>query len=203
MRCGSCMCMHTQMYAVAGPSYWSVVCIKSSKPIHKSTSHFPDRWTVYANLDPIFCNASVDFNVPGKRNPPPIKLTATIWTESYKMSTGVIEKYAIEFTDPSGTLASASTPLNTWVQLENFVTIMNPGVTPGTTPKNCIRGSPLVFKDLYDGDSKIVTLRGDQVTIMSSNTNERLSPSLSAIPDPGSLCSAFVLAFMSVCPFFF
>ena len=76
-----------------------------------------DSWTVHATMDPIFCNASVDFNVPGKPNPPPISLTATVWVESHFLPTGTEEKNAIEFTDPSGKLASPSVPLNTWVQI--------------------------------------------------------------------------------------
>ena len=76
-----------------------------------------DRWNVSAKIDPLFCNASVDFNVPGKPNPPPINLTATIWTESRRLPTRTVYKNAIEFTDPSGTLALPSVPLNTWVQV--------------------------------------------------------------------------------------
>ena len=140
-------------------------------------------------MDMRFCNASVDFDVPGRRNPPPIKFTATVWKQSYYLSTGTIEKYAIEWTDPSGTLASASTPLNAWVQMENFVTVMqNPDVTPSITPHTCLQGTPLVFKDQLDGDRKLVTLREDEVVITSLNSNERLPTSLSAIKDPGSLC---------------
>ena len=69
-------------------------------------------------MDPIFCNATVDFNVPGKPNPPPVKLAATVWTQSHFMPTGTLKKYALEFTHLVGsTLGSPSVPLNTWVQL--------------------------------------------------------------------------------------
>ena len=146
-------------------------------------------------MDPVFCNASVDFNVPGKPNPPPIKLTATVWTQSYRMSTGKIDKYAIEFTDPSGTLALPSAPLNTWVQLEHFDSMVNPNVAPATGPKNCIKGTPLVFKDMHDGDTKQVTLRGDKITIKPSNRDERLSASLSAMPYRGSVLQHLFFCF--------
>ena len=126
----------------------------------------------------------MDFNVPGKRNPAPINVTATVWTGSYQQSTGTIEKYAIVFTDPTGTLVSASAPLYTWVQLENFTTIANSNEAPKNLPKKCIEGSPLVFKDMHYGDNKLVMLRGNQVTIMPSNLDERLSTYLSAMPYP-------------------
>ena len=113
-----------------------------------------DRWAVHATIDPIYCNASVDFIVPGKPNPPSNKLTATIWTQSRFVSTGTVEKYAIEWTDPSGKLVPSAVPLNTWVQQENFVETSD----LDTSSENCIEGSPLVFKDLLDGDQKVVTL---------------------------------------------
>ena len=68
-------------------------------------------------MDPIFCVAMVDFDVPGKPNPPSTKLMATVWTLSHFLPKGTEEKNAIEFTDPSGKLASPSVPLNTWVQI--------------------------------------------------------------------------------------
>ena len=119
-------------------------------------------------MNPVFCNASVNFNVPGKSKPPPVNLTATVWTHSRSLPTGTLEKYAIEFTDPSGELASPSVLLNTWVQMENVA-----------GSKSCIEGSPLVFKDMHDGDSKLVTLSGNKLSIAAFGTDERLSDSVS------------------------
>ena len=74
-----------------------------------------ETWTVEATLDLTFCNASVNFDVPGKPSPPPRALTATLWTLT-REDPGA-GKYALEFTDPSGTLAPATMPLNAWVQI--------------------------------------------------------------------------------------
>ena len=130
-------------------------------------------------MDPIFCNATVDFNVPGKPNPPPVKLAATIWTQSHFMPTGIVEKYAIEFTHLfRGTLASPG-PLNTWVQIEDVVT----KIEPSAPPKSCIQGSPLVFKDQHDGDSKLVTLSGNRLTVTPFESDDRLPTFLSVFSD--------------------
>ena len=58
------------------------------------------------------CVASVDFDVPGKPSPPPVALDATVWRLS---SADGHSKVAFEFTDPSKTIAPATTPLNAWV----------------------------------------------------------------------------------------
>ena len=71
-------------------------------------------------MDPISCTAIVNFNVPKKNNPPPVNLTATVWILKHELPSGVLEKYAIEWTDPSGTLAPPSVPVNTWVQAERI-----------------------------------------------------------------------------------
>ena len=127
-------------------------------------SYVSDRWIVYARMDPELCTAIVDFNVPGKSNPPPVKLVATVSTQSRFLPTGTIKKYAIEWTDPSGKLASPSMPLNAWVQMENVA-----------AQKSCIQGSPLVFKDLKYDDSKLVTLSGNQLSITPFGSDARLS----------------------------
>merc|ERR1712003_501478 len=70
-------------------------------------------WVVKAQMDSSSCSAVVDFNVPGKPSPPPVKLLATLfrtWTPA-----PLVFKTQLEFTDPSGTLADASVPLNHWV----------------------------------------------------------------------------------------
>jgi len=75
-------------------------------------------WLVTAKLDPESCNATVDFNVPGKPNPPPVKLMATFWS-MHKASSSA-SKYALAFTDPSGKLAPPEQPLNIWIILKSL-----------------------------------------------------------------------------------
>ena len=125
-------------------------------------------------MNPILCNAVVDFNVPGKPKPPPVKLKATVWTMSQYLRMGKLEKYVIEFTDPSGRLASSLVPLNAWVQSENAVAKFD----TGTAPENCIEGSTVVFKDMHDGDSKQVTLSGNDLIIVPFTNDPRLSTSV-------------------------
>ena len=120
-------------------------------------------------MDPILCNALVDFDVVGKLNPPPVKLTATVWTLSHFLRTGTQEKYAIEWTDASGTVASPAVPLNTWVQAGYNVSRFD----PGAAPENCLEGSPFVFTDQRDGDSKLVTLSGNHLTITPFDSDDR------------------------------
>lgn len=103
---------------------------------------------MHATLDPVYCNAFVDFNVTGKSDRKSSKLIATIWKQSRVIPTGTFEKNAIEFTDLSGKL------INIWVQADDAVTKSDPGPPPNL----CIEGSPLVFKDMNYGNSKLVTL---------------------------------------------
>jgi len=69
-----------------------------------------ETWTIQAAFDEDSCSASVDFNVDGKPNPPPVPLTLTLWEAT---SNGQ-RKTLVEFTDPSGTLDAADKPLNHW-----------------------------------------------------------------------------------------
>jgi hypothetical protein len=66
-----------------------------------------ESWTVHAALD-AGCTAEVDFRVPGKHEPPPHPLLATLASHA----NGAL---SIVFTDPSGKLAPPSVPLNAWV----------------------------------------------------------------------------------------
>ena len=57
--------------------------------------------------------------------------------------THVVEKFAIEFTDPDGLKYSPSVPLNTWVEIDRFPTdtIAPPNVvTPGAVMVFCAHG---------------------------------------------------------------
>ena len=75
------------------------------------------KWIVEARWDAVHCNASVDFNVPGKPNPPPVPLTLT-----YYLGTGGEGQPALRtvvFTDPTGKLAPAGMPLNAWIEIDH------------------------------------------------------------------------------------
>ena len=74
-----------------------------------------ETWVVHALIDSTHCNATVDFNVPGKPNPPPVNLTATFWRMVHPSTSEY--KSALEFTDPSGTLAPPTMPLNVWIMV--------------------------------------------------------------------------------------
>mmetsp|Transcript_115132 Transcript_115132/g.221882 ORF Transcript_115132/g.221882 Transcript_115132/m.221882 type:complete len:107 (+) Transcript_115132:2-322(+) len=72
-----------------------------------------ETWVVHSQVDPDSCSASIDFNVPGKPGPPPVPLTASLLYTTSATKT----KTEFEFTDPSGTLAAASFPLNHWIEI--------------------------------------------------------------------------------------
>lgn len=73
-----------------------------------------ETWLVNVAWDTSSCSGTVDFSVPGKPGPPPVSLKA-----SYLEGSGGVGGYAklpmMIFTDPSGTIAKPSKPLNTWV----------------------------------------------------------------------------------------
>lgn len=78
-------------------------------------------WRVKAHWDHEHCNATVNFNVPGKPSPPPVNLTATLYqvtgsTPPHANSSATAT--TLVFTDPTGTLAKAGYPLNAWVQID-------------------------------------------------------------------------------------
>ena len=72
-------------------------------------------WKVETPWNNYYCNASVDFRVPGKPNPPPVALTLTHFLG--EGGEGQTPHHFAVFTDPSATLAPSSMPLNTWVEL--------------------------------------------------------------------------------------
>jgi len=80
-------------------------------------------YIIQSNVDLEKCTAMVNFDVPGKPNPPPVPLLVTFfWMETAlvigdeKQSSK--KKLALEFTDPSETIApSKNYPLNVWVEL--------------------------------------------------------------------------------------
>merc|ERR1712194_199019 len=119
-------------------------------------------WVVEANLDRDTCSANVDFNVTGKPNPPPVNLTVSLWyAASYEVG-----RWEWEFTDPSGTLAPKTFPLNTWVDVMS---------QRQSLPAKCIGQDKAyhgVFADIHDGDKKEVIISGTSVTIKPFGNNQ-------------------------------
>ena len=141
-------------------------------------------------MDPVFCTAIVDFNVPGQSKRPPGKLKATVWTLLHTMPLGESEKYSIEFTDPSGKMVGSSkVPVNAWVQTENVIETSE----FGTFPERCIRDSPMLFRDLHDDNQKLVSLDQEyEMTIapfggVAFSVRDGLVSALFAILGPQSL----------------
>lgn len=110
-------------------------------------------WSVVTTLDKETCAATVDFRVPGKPSPPPVSLQATVWT----MLSPSESKLVVEFTDPTGTLAPATKPLNAWIQTE----IKSAAVVS----QRCDTEFNAVYSDMHDGDQKKVVLAGTELTI--------------------------------------
>ena len=77
-------------------------------------AHNAQKWKIVAELNPTDCTAVVDFDVPGKPSPPPVKLLAAVGTLE---GGGAGAKWAITFSDPSGTIAKPHYPLNAWIEL--------------------------------------------------------------------------------------
>ena len=123
-------------------------------------------------MDLKFCNASVDFNVPGNPEPLPVILTATVWRQSRSVKSGILFKNVIEFTDPSGTLALPSVPLNIWVQVNK--TLGFEAYSTGYEYEGCsdLQDSSVVFRDPQDGDSKLVTVVENDVTLTPVDTSD-------------------------------
>eukprot|EP00931_Biecheleriopsis_adriatica_P069515 TRINITY_DN43352_c0_g1_i1.p1 TRINITY_DN43352_c0_g1~~TRINITY_DN43352_c0_g1_i1.p1 ORF type:complete len:293 (+),score=33.64 TRINITY_DN43352_c0_g1_i1:75-881(+) len=117
-----------------------------------------ETWQVVTSIDPNFCNASIDFNVPGKPSPPPVNLTATLFWSTILLPIGAAMKTEFEFTDPTGKLAAPDFPLNRWVQLNHPVPQED---HDGQWPDKF----DAVFADMHDGDQKHVTLSGTSLII--------------------------------------
>jgi hypothetical protein len=108
---------------------------------------YDNTWLAKGTIDSKSCSATIDFNVPGKKDPPPIKVkVALLSTKTVKNflsdfqvskdgktekasvpSIRTSNKYELEFTDPSGKVADKDFPLNHWVEV--FLDPSIPGVT--------------------------------------------------------------------------
>jgi hypothetical protein len=78
------------------------------------------KWTVMAVWDKAHMNASINFNVPGKPNPPPVSLLLT-WNILYRLTDNdhLQWSWMCEFTDPSSTIGDSRMPLNAWISAAN------------------------------------------------------------------------------------
>eukprot|EP00746_Dinoflagellata_sp_MGD_P145271 gnl/MRDRNA2_/MRDRNA2_77908_c0_seq1.p1 gnl/MRDRNA2_/MRDRNA2_77908_c0~~gnl/MRDRNA2_/MRDRNA2_77908_c0_seq1.p1 ORF type:complete len:259 (+),score=59.66 gnl/MRDRNA2_/MRDRNA2_77908_c0_seq1:17-793(+) len=113
------------------------------------------KWVVNTELDQKTCSTTVDFSkqVP---DAPPGELTATFWISSAETGTLTAKKAEFEFTDPSGKLAPAGFPLTRWVQL---------GIDGRDKSEACPKELQYIFKDIQDGDLKLVLVRGTSMLI--------------------------------------
>jgi hypothetical protein len=121
-------------------------------------------WEIKAKVDSDSCLATVNFDVPGKPDHPPVPLLAEfLHMNAYSgRQPGGIMKVAVEFTDPSSTLKAAGYPLNHWVNVEQ---------TQDEELVPCPSALDAVFADLHDGDEKRIVLAGDDLTV-TSNSDE-------------------------------
>merc|ERR1712060_768976 len=93
--------------------------------------------------------------VPGKPGHPPVPVLASLWFSVSETE----QKNEIEFTDPSGTLAAPTAPLNRWVELKSLAR--------GKT-FHCPTSGGAVYADMHDGDRKEVIISGSTLTIKPS-----------------------------------
>jgi len=116
-------------------------------------------WVINAAIDTESCSAMVNFNVPGKPGPPPVPLQASLWWSI--SSSGY--KSEFEFTDPSGTIAEKTAPLNRWVELKK----------PQHPEKAwCFKYLNNIYADMHDGDKKQITVDGASLVIRPSGNKQ-------------------------------
>ncbi|CAE7501345.1 Dnaaf5 [Symbiodinium sp. CCMP2592] len=125
---------------------------------------FPDHQAQWkAELDTESCQATIDFNVPGKPNPPPVNLLMTLWLATSDEASAGQAKATFEFTDPSGKLASPHMPLNSWLSL---------GTPQVVKAISCPESLKAVYADMHDGDKKAVDIKEGKMTIRPSGNNQ-------------------------------
>ena len=127
-----------------------------------------ETWVVHGTFD-VNCVATIDFNVPGKPNPPPLNLTASLWVMQSVADAHHV-RYGLEFTDKTSKLAPATQPLNFWVS----DLIIGPHSVRAARSE-CLdtpwlRG--LVLDDMHDGDMKTVSVRHDALHITPHGNQE-------------------------------
>jgi hypothetical protein len=139
------------------------VSIKGNSMVIKPSGN-NQTWTITAVLDTSTCGAVVDFNVPGKPNPPPVNLTLSLWSALTPAGRSAVSKATFEFFDPSGKLGPKDLPLNAWVQL---------GTNSDRPGAGCPDNFKAVFADMHDGDKKQVEIKGSDMVITPSGNDEQ------------------------------
>lgn len=133
-------------------------------------------WLVRGTFD-YDCVANVDFNVPGKPNPPPVNLTMSLWVMGNNGAHhDTYQRLGLEFTDPSETLAPATEPLNLWV-LDHWPKAASPPEFPQLTAASttCIdtpRFGSSIFCDVHDGDKKAIKISKSKLHITPYSSGE-------------------------------
>lgn len=139
-----------------------------------------DDWKVLGDFD-LNCQATVDFNVPGKPNPPPVNLTMTTWvmgTPDNKYT-----RMGLEFTDPTATLAPAPEPVNLWV-LDHWGPPSESsheepmhgtfGNTCGFKESTLFHKNVAILHDMHDGDKKSIKVKHDGSLTLNPSGNDEL-----------------------------
>ena len=88
-----------------------------SKTMYIEPYNNTETWKVIAAWNTKYCNGSVDFNVPGKPNPPPVPITMTYYLGFGRDGQSELKEFV--FTDPTGTLGKPGFPLNTWLLIDS------------------------------------------------------------------------------------
>jgi len=128
-----------------------------------------ETWKVEASLNKDL-TAIIDFNVPGKPNPPPINLTLTLWLMETNAGGG-LKQLAAQFTDPSGTLAKPAFPLNVWIQVPSTggsaLKVVPKDLSFVETTMDCTFNSPATTIKL-----EVVNQCGDNVKVRTCNADQ-------------------------------
>lgn len=134
------------------------------------------QWEVKGQWD-INCAALIDFNVPGKENPPPNDVKISVWVmQSAYMST---MKLGFEFSDPMGQLAPKNEPINVWISAA--LPSLSESIFDHVKVPTRTQGSPCiytpyhkdkVFDDMHDSDQKGVLVEKAEVTIKPHDNDQ-------------------------------
>ena len=144
-------------------------------------------WKIEGQWD-INCVALINFNVPGKKEHPPVPLKMTMWIMKNVGHPSAV-KLGFEFTDPSETLAPKTQPLNIWMSaalsgpalLDQYSHQLQLSIPKRTNhnlqSSTCIYTGPHrqaeIFNDIIEGDMKAITVYKETLSIKPSNTTQK------------------------------
>ena len=138
-------------------------------------------WKIEGTWD-INCVALINFDVPGKKEHPPVPLKMTMWImQNVGFPSDV--KLGFEFTDPSETIAPKTQPVNIWMSDALSDEIMLPEYYLSLPRKKqnvgdstCIYTGPHHkaegFYDILEGDMKLITVKNEDLMIKPSNSSQ-------------------------------